>query len=200
MIAFVRGQVTSINSTSTVIDVGGVGLDLQCSPGTLATLRVGTVATVSSRLVVREDSLTLYGFTDDDERDVFDVLQTVSGVGPRLGLAILAVMTPDQIRHAVATEDLVALTKVPGIGRKGAQRMVLELKDRLGPTLGQFTPAHQPAVSSGSWQPSVHAALVGLGWSPKDAEAAIASVASDTTDELDVGSALRLALQRLDRG
>lgn len=199
MISFVRGQVAAITSSSVVIDVGGIGIDLQCSPTTLSSLRIGTQATVSSRMIVREDSLTLYGFTDDDEREVFDVLQTVSGVGPRLGLAILAAMTPDQIRHAVATEDLVALTKVPGVGRKGAQRMVLELKDRLGPA-GQVLAAQQPSSISGSWQPSVHAALVGLGWNPKDAEAAIASVAADSSDDLDVGTALRLSLQRLDRG
>ena len=199
MISFVRGQVAAITSSSVVIDVGGIGIDLQCSPTTLGSLRVGNQATVSSRMIVREDSLTLYGFADDDEREVFDVLQTVSGVGPRLGLAILAAMTPDQIRHAVATEDLVALTKVPGVGRKGAQRMVLELKDRLGPA-GYIPPAQHTSPVSGSWQPSVHAALVGLGWNPKDAEAAIASVASDAPDDLDVGTALRLSLQRLDRG
>jgi Holliday junction DNA helicase RuvA len=199
MISFVRGQVAAITSSSVVIDVGGIGIDLQCSPTTLGSLRVGNQATVSSRMIVREDSLTLYGFADDDEREVFDVLQTVSGVGPRLGLAILAAMTPDQIRHAVATEDLVALTKVPGVGRKGAQRMVLELKDRLGPA-GYVPTAQHAAQVSGSWQPSVHAALVGLGWNPKDAEAAIASVASDAPDDLDVGTALRLSLQRLDRG
>jgi Holliday junction DNA helicase RuvA len=156
---------------------------------------------VSARLIVREDSMTLYGFADDDEREVFDVLQTVSGVGPRLGLAILAALTPDQIRTAVATEDLVALTKVPGVGRKGAQRMVLELKDRLGPAVGgPVARIGTTSVVQGSWQPSVHAALVGLGWAPKDAEAAIASVEADSPADLDVGSALRLSLQRLDRG
>jgi len=150
-------------------------------------------------MIVREDSLTLYGFSDDDERDVFDVLQTVSGVGPRLGLAILAVLTPDQIRQAVATEDLVALTRVSGVGRKGAQRIVLELKDRLGPV------SHAPGMTSATttvshaWESQVHAALIGLGWNIKDAEATIASVAADADADLDVATALRLSLQRLDR-
>lgn len=200
MISYVRGQVAQVNASAAVIDVGGVGLELYCAPTTLAGLRPGEHAMVSARMIVREDSLTLYGFSDDDERDVFDVLQTVSGVGPRLGLAILAVLSPDQIRHAVATEDLVSLTKVPGVGRKGAQRMVLELKDRLGPATTPHPPTTSGSVGVHSWQPQVHAALIGLGWNVKDAEAAIAAVAADHADGLDVGAALRLSLQQLDRG
>jgi len=200
MISYVRGQVAQVSSVAAVVDVGGIGLELFCSPTTLATLRPGEIATVSARMIVREDSLTLYGFSDDDERDVFDVLQTVSGVGPRLGLAILAALSPDQIRQAVATEDLVALTKVPGVGRKGAARMVLELKDRLGPSSSGHAASVTAAVGQHAWQPQVHAALIGLGWNVKDAEAAIAGVASDNHDGLDVGTALRLSLQRLDRG
>lgn len=200
MISYVRGQVAQVTSSAAVVDVGGIGLELFCSPATLAHLRPGELATVSARMIVREDSLTLYGFSDEDERDVFDVLQTVSGVGPRLGLAILAALSPDQIRQAVATEDLVALTKVPGVGRKGAQRMVLELKDRLGPVSHAHAHATLPSANQSSWQPQVHAALIGLGWNVKDAESAIAGVASDSDDDLDVGAALRLSLQRLDRG
>ena len=115
-----------------VIDVGGVGLLVQCTPGTLAGLRTGERARVATSLVVREDALTLYGFASEDERNTFELLQTASGVGPRLALAMLAVFTPDALRRAVATEDLAALTTVPGIGRKGAQRIVLELAGRLG--------------------------------------------------------------------
>ena len=120
-----------------VIEVGGLGLAVQCTPATLAGLRRGEEATVHTSLVVREDSLTLYGFTDADERAVFEVLQTVSGVGPRLAQAMLAALRPDALRQIVATEDIAALTQVPGIGKKGAQRLVLELKDKLGaPSIG----------------------------------------------------------------
>ena len=115
-----------------MIDVGGVGLLVQCTPGTLAGLRPGERARVATSLVVREDALTLYGFASDDERATFELLQTASGVGPRLALAMLAVFSPDALRRAVAAEDLTALTSVPGIGRKGAQRIVLELAGRLG--------------------------------------------------------------------
>ena len=133
MIAHLRGTVAGVAPDGAVIEVGGVGMRVQCTPGTLATLKPGEPAQVATSLVVREDSLTLYGFSSDDERNVFELLQTASGVGPRLALAMLAVHAPDALRRAVSTEDLGALTMVPGIGRKGAQRIVLEMKDRLGP-------------------------------------------------------------------
>ena len=132
MIASVRGTVLDVSTESAVIEVGGLGLSIQCTPPTLATLRRGESATVHTSLIVREDSLTLYGFADADERAVFDVVQTVSGVGPRLAQAIVAALRPDVLRQIVATEDVNALTQVPGIGKKGAQRLVLELKDKLG--------------------------------------------------------------------
>jgi holliday junction DNA helicase RuvA len=132
MIAHVAGRVASLAPDGAVVEVGGVGLTVQCTPSTLAALRVGEPALLPTSLVVREDSLTLYGFADEDERAVFELLQTASGVGPRLAQAMLAVHGPDELRRAVATEDLATLTQVPGIGRKGAQRIVLELKDRLG--------------------------------------------------------------------
>ena len=130
MISHLAGTVTGIAPDGAVIEVGGVGLLVQCTPATLATLRTGARARVATSLVVREDALTLYGFAADDERDVFELLQTASGVGPRLALAMLAVFTPDALRRAVAAEDVTALTQVPGIGRKGAQRIVLELAAR----------------------------------------------------------------------
>lgn len=132
MIASVAGQVTAVGADSAVVEVGGVGVLVHCAPGTLAGLRAGEPARLSTSLVVREDSLTLYGFASDDERAVFELLQTASGVGPRLALAMLAVHAPNALRMAVASADLKALTMVPGIGQKGAQRIVLELKDRLG--------------------------------------------------------------------
>ena len=137
-----------------MVEVGGVGLAVQCTPGTLAGLRVGQPARLATTLVVREDSLTLYGFADDDERPVFELLQTATGVGPRLAQAVLAVLPPDRLRRAVATEDLAALTRVPGIGKKGAQRLVLELKDRIGPPERGRPPA-APAPPAAPWREQV---------------------------------------------
>jgi Holliday junction DNA helicase RuvA len=206
MIASVRGAVIDVGPDAVVIEVGGLGLAIQCTPATAAGLRRGEEATVHTSLVVREDSLTLYGFTDADERAVFEVLQTVSGVGPRLAQAMLAALRPDALRQIVASEDVVALTQVPGIGKKGAQRLVLELKDKLGaPSIGaaggrvMTTAAGGPA---GAWQPQVHAALVGLGWSARDADAALSAVADEFGDaaaETDVAVLLRSALQSMGR-
>src|SRR5580704_16193989 len=151
MIAHLDGTVSGVAPDGAVIDVGGVGLLVQCTPGTLAGLRTGERARVATSLVVREDALTLYGFGTEDERNTFELVQTASGVGPRLALAMLAVFTPDALRRAVATEDLAALTTVPGIGRKGAQRIVLELAGRLGPAgeAGVGAPARGAANGAG---------------------------------------------------
>src|SRR6201981_1776869 len=125
MIAHLRCTVAGVAPDGAVIEVGGVGMRVQCTPGTLATLALGEQAQVATSLVVREDSLTLFGFSSDDERNVFELLQTASGVGPRLALAMLAVHTPDDLRRIMATDDLDALALVPGIGKKGAARIVL---------------------------------------------------------------------------
>jgi Holliday junction DNA helicase RuvA len=155
--------------------------------------------------VVREDSLTLFGFASDDERNVFELLQTASGVGPRLALAMVAVHSPDALRRAVAAEDVKALTMVPGIGNKVAQRIILELKDRLGapsdpgPGLGA-APSRRAAPS---WRDQVTTGLVNLGWSARDAEAALAAVEADTMEAdgqaPDVATALRAALRKLSK-
>ena len=134
VIASVHGRVAAVAPDGAVVEVGGIGLAVHCTPGTLARLRVGEQARLATSLIVREDSLTLYGFADDDERQLFELLQTASGVGPRLAQAVLAVHPPREVRRAVATGDLKALTRVPGIGKKGAERLVLELRDRLGST------------------------------------------------------------------
>jgi Holliday junction DNA helicase RuvA len=204
MIAFVNGQVTAAGPDGAVVDVGGVGLSVLCTPATLASLRVGDRAHVPTSLVVREDSLTLYGFADDDERSVFELLQTASGVGPRLALAMLAVHAPNALRRAVATEDLAALTKVPGIGKKGAQRIVLELKDRLGGPLGDDGGGGAGAARGdgvASWRAQVHTGLVNLGWPAKDADAAVDAVAADLDgrETPDVGTLLKSALKKLSR-
>ncbi len=199
MIASVTGRVIAVAPEQAVVEVGGVGLAVQCTPGTLAGLRLGETARLATSLVVREDSLTLYGFTDEDERAVFELVQTASGVGPRLAQAMLAVHSPDELRRAVATEDLVALTQVPGIGRKGAQRIVLELKDRLGAPVGRG--AGGGSYPAGDWRAQVHSALLGLGWSTREADDAVIAVAplAEGEGSTDVAALLRAALKTLSR-
>jgi Holliday junction DNA helicase RuvA len=205
MIAHLRGTVAGVAPDGAVIEVGGVGMRVQCTPGTLATLRPGEQAQVATSLVVREDSLTLYGFSSEDERNVFELLQTASGVGPRLALAMLAVHAPDALRRAVATEDLGALTMVPGIGKKGAQRIVLEMRDRLGPPGdgGDGRPA-KAAPRAASWRDQVQSGLVNLGWPARDADQAIAALEDEgavgaDSDTVDVATVLRAALRKLSR-
>ncbi|WP_026212127.1 Holliday junction branch migration protein RuvA [Longispora albida] len=177
MIASVRGQVTTVGPDVVVVEVGGVGLALHCSPATLAELRVGQQARLAASLVVREDSLTLYGFPDDDAKALFELLQTASGVGPKLAQAVLAVHSPDAVRTAIATSDTAALTRVPGIGKKGAERLVLELRDRIG-AVAVLDEGGVTTVGTGPvWQEQVRQALMGLGWAARDAEAAVTAVA-----------------------
>jgi Holliday junction DNA helicase RuvA len=201
VIAFVSGRVAAAGPDGAVIDVHGVGLSVQCTPATLAGLRVGDQAHVPTSLVVREDSLTLFGFADDDERTVFELLQTASGIGPRIALAMLAVHTPDALRRAVATEDLAALTKVPGIGKKGAQRIVLELRDRLGGPIGDGAGEVRAPARAEAWREQVQMGLINLGWSAKDADAAVDAVAADLNgDEAPpVATLLKSALKKLSK-
>lgn len=203
MIAHLAGTVAGISPDGAVIEVGGVGLRVQCTPDTLASLKQGERARVATSLVVREDSLTLFGFGSEDERNVFELLQTASGVGPRLALAMLAVHSPDALRRAVAAGDLNALTMVPGIGKKGAERIVLELRDRLGAP-GDYAANGAAPPRSGatpSWRDQVQSGLVNLGWSVRDADAAIAEVEAeaDGGPAPDVASALRAALRKLSK-
>jgi Holliday junction DNA helicase RuvA len=209
VIAHLDGIVCAIAPEGAVIEVGGVGLLVQATPGTLAALRTGERARVATSLVVREDALTLYGFASDDERDVFELVQTASGVGPRLALAMLASFSPDGLRQAIAAEDVAALTRVPGIGRKGAQRIVLELAGRLGSPaapagiMGPPTGAGAAPGGAALWRDQVRAGLVNLGWPARDAEQAIAAVAADLggspAGDVDVSVALRAALRKLSR-
>ncbi|MEI2809857.1 MAG: Holliday junction branch migration protein RuvA [Nocardioides sp.] len=199
MIAYVRGTVAAVTLTSAVVEVGGVGMELMCTPNTLATLRLGDAATLPTSLVVREDSLTLFGFVDDDERSTFELLQTASGVGPKLAQAMLAVLSPDALRTAVAAEDVKTLTRVPGIGQKGAQRIILELRDRLGAPTGTRS-GNLPAPAS-AWRDQVQQGLVGLGWSAREADQAVDQVAVDVRpgETPDVGALLRAALRTLSK-
>jgi Holliday junction DNA helicase RuvA len=198
MIAFVRGHVAAVGLTSAVVEVGGVGLELLCTPGTLATLRPGQSTTLPTSMVVREDSLTLFGFLDEDERSTFELVQTASGVGPKLAQAMLAVLSPEDLRAAVAHEDVKTLTRVPGIGQKGAQRIILELRDRIGAPTGVSGGARVVAGGD-SWRGQVQQGLVGLGWSAKEADKAVEAVADQAGGTPDVGALLRAALQTLSR-
>jgi len=193
MIAFVRGRVAAITLNAAVVDVGGVGYQILCAPGTIAGLRLGAEAELATSMVVREDSQTLYGFADNDERDMFELVQTASGVGPKVAQAMLAVLSPDRLRAAISTGDHAALTTVPGIGRKGAERIILELKDRVGPSVAVHAP------SAGAWRDQVRDALQGLGWSPRDADSAAEAVAPEAEAGADVPTLLRSALQSLAR-
>ncbi|OEU96701.1 Holliday junction branch migration protein RuvA [Streptomyces oceani] len=207
MIAFVAGPVASLGPDTAVLEVGGVGMAVQCTPDTLAGLRVGEHARLATSLVVREDSLTLYGFPDDDARRTFEVLQTASGVGPRLAQAMLAVHHPDALRLAVSTGDEKALTAVSGIGKKGAQKLLLELRDRLGEPVGG-TAVARPAPSAAApepWHEQLLTALVGLGYARREAEGAVQAVSGQAAEASRDGGTpsmqqlMRAALQTLNR-
>lgn len=195
MIAHLRGTVAAVDLNAAVLDIDGVGYQVLCTPATIAELRTGVEATLWTSLVVREDAMTLYGFSDPEERDMFELVQTASGVGPKVAQAMLAVLTPDRLRTAIASADHATLTKVPGIGKKGAERIVLELKDRVG-----AVPSRAEPSGAAPWRTQVHEALVGLGWSTKDADAAIDRVAATVGDDPDVSTVLRDALRSMDRG
>lgn len=191
MISSVRGQVLSIGLDQAVVEVGGVGLAVKATPATLATMRTGTETSLATSLVVREDSLTLYGFADAEARELFGLLQTVSGIGPRIAMATLAVLDPTQLRSALADGNITVLTQVPGIGRKGAERLIIELRDKVGalPTASAPTP-------TGHMRGEVVEALVGLGFAVKQAEQAVDGVLAGNGHG-DQSTVLRKALATL---
>ena len=207
MISFVRGTVAHASSDSIVVDLGTVGLTVQCTPGTALSVRHGEYIELLTTMVVREDGWTLYGFVDSDERTVFEQVQTVSGIGPRIALALLATFPPDDLRRAVHSADETTLTRVPGIGRKGAQRLILELADRLGPApVGAVGDPSAGRSSGTGWQQAVAAGLTSLGWSAREADQAVAALdpvlAADATaagTTADIGLLLKAALRGLDR-
>jgi Holliday junction DNA helicase RuvA len=162
---------------------------------TSSSLSIGAPAHLYTSLVVREDSLTLFGFSDEPSRVVFELVQTVSGIGPKVALSILGALTPTELAHAVNTENISAIEKVPGIGKKGAQRMVLELKSKLSDFgHGGQRISHQPV-----WREQLTSALISLGFSAKDSDEAINSVLSNVSQEeiasMELGDLLKLALQ-----
>lgn len=196
MIASLTGRVSGLSAHGVVLNVGGVGLSVLTTPGTRARLRAGEEAFLATSLVVREDSLTLYGFETDDEREIFELLQTSSGVGPKVAQAVLTVHTPDAVRRAIATEDLTALCLVPGIGRKGAQRMVLELKDKLG-----VAGTTAPRAATVLWRDLLTDALTGLGWSAAQADEVVVRLSAHNPEatEADVPALLKQALAMMAR-
>jgi Holliday junction DNA helicase RuvA len=213
VIASVNGRVAAVSPDGAVVEVGGVGLAVQCTPGTIARLQVGENARLSTSLVVREDSLTLYGFADDDERQLFELLQTANGVGPRLAQAVLAIHPPREVRRAVSMGDLKALMQVPGIGKKGAERLVLELRDRLGATTtdtpldggaGLPVAGGAPLTPVAPWRDQLTAALIGLGWTSREADTALTALTTVAEEQaadggVQVAVLLRQALQILGR-
>jgi Holliday junction DNA helicase RuvA len=196
MISRVRGKVLSIGLDHLVIEVGGVGLLITATPATLATLRTGDEATLETTLVVREDSLTLFGFENPQARELFGLLQTVSGIGPRIAMATLAVLDPNQLRAALGEGNITVLTQVPGIGRKGAERLIVELRDKVG-ALATVTP-ESVAAGNGAVRGSVVEALIGLGFPLKQAEQAVDGVMAENGTS-DTSSVLRKALATLGR-
>lgn len=202
MIDHIRGAVVKVGGDHLSVDLGPVALRVMVPPQVTTEVRLGGQVELHTAMVVREDGWTLYGFTEAEDCRVFEQVQTVSGIGPRIALALVSVLGPDDLKRAVATEDLASLTAVPGIGKKGAQRIVLELKDRLGPALGGT--ASVKSRPEESWRSAVVAGLTSLGWNSKEAEAAVDSLASrlgDITDvdSPDVGALLKEALRSLDR-
>ncbi len=203
MIAQLTGTVATIAATWIVVDLGGFGVKALCTPNVSASARVGETITVHTSLVVREDSLTLYAFSDADERDAFELVQSASGIGPKIAQALVSVLPPADFRQAILTENLVALTKVPGIGPKGAKKMVIELKEKvnaLGGT-GELPAPSKAAPASSGWQEQVAAGLESLGWSSRDANAAVEGVAplAEENPDLRVGDLMKAALRSLAR-
>lgn len=195
MIASVRGEVIEVALDHVVIEAAGVGYRVNATPSTLATLRQGTEARLIAAMIVREDSMTLYGFADGETRDLFLTLLSVSGVGPRLAMATLAVHDAAALRRALADSDVSALTRVPGIGKRGAERMVLELRDKVGVVAAPGLTAGA-ATNGHAVRGPVVEALVGLGFAAKLAEEATDKVLADDHDAT-TSSALRAALASL---
>lgn len=200
MIASVTGTIGQAGLDRVTVVVGGVGLLVHTTPAAAAASRRGDEVTLATSLVVREDSLTLFGFLTADERDMFETVQSVSGVGPRIALAMLSVMGPDDLAAALSAGDTKALTTVPGIGVKSAQRLVLELKDKVGGApRSSATPAGATSAPAAGWQEQVSEALIGLGWNAKQAADAVDKVAATAPAESDIAAYLRLALRELRR-
>ena len=198
MISSLNGVIRSLGTDRAVVEVGGVGLSVTITPTTSALLNIGAPAQFYTSLVVREDSLTLFGFLDDEVRTLFELVQTVSGIGPKGAMSIVAALSPSQLGMAVAQEDISAIEKVPGIGRKGAQRLILELKGKLS----DFGTAHKSAHHQPVWREQLASALISLGFSAKESDNAITNVVNQISEEggdansAELSDLLKRALQK----
>lgn len=202
MISRLSGTVVEAGATHVVLDLGGFGVRAWCTPDTCAGVRPGQQQLLHTSLVVREDSLTLYGFAEAAERDAFELVQSASGVGPKLALALVSVISPAELVTVISTENLTRLCAVPGIGRKGAQKLVIELKDKvltLGVDATQDAAATVAPAHSEQWREQVSEGLQGLGWSARDAAAACEKVAelAATDPQPGVAVLMRAALRSL---
>ena len=203
MIAFIRGEVWKSGPDFVIIDTGEQGVKVLCPPATALSLRVGDPAFLHTSLIVREDSWTLYGFAQEDQCAMFDLVQTVTGIGPRIALGVVASLSPSDFSHSILTEDLDSLMSISGIGKKGASRMVLELKDKVISTGGGATTGTR-AKRAQSWRVAVGAGLSSLGWTARESEAAMDTVAENypelvALEDPDVGELLKASLRSLDR-
>ncbi len=202
MIASVRGTVIGIGLDHAVVECAGVGYRVEATPSTLATLRRGEETFLLTSLVVREDAQILHGFASDEDRGMFHLLQTVTGLGPRLAVACLSVFNAGEIAQAIAGEDAKGLQRIPGVGKRMAERLILELKDKVAAyapapdAAGGDTPVLTPAAESVALQ--VTEALVGLGFTDRVAGPVVEGVLADEPD-LDTAAALRAALAQLGR-
>jgi Holliday junction DNA helicase RuvA len=197
MISLINGIVRSISSDRAVVEVGGVGLAVSLTSQTTTQLNLGTPVQLFTSLVVREDSLTLFGFLDEESRSAFELVQTVSGIGPKVALAILGAHTPQSLAVAIAQEDIKAIEKVPGIGRKGAQRLILELKGKIS----DFGSVDHKQIHQPVWREQLTSALISLGFTAKDSDSAITAVVSQYADNgidaqnVDISELLKATLQ-----
>ncbi len=189
MISFLRGRIVGISAANLVIDVNGIGYNVIVTPQVLQSASIDTEISLPVALIVREESMTLYGFENIQERKLFDILQTVNGVGPKLALTILAATNVENLSDAIVNGDEIALTKIPGVGKKSAARLILELQDKFG----------KVSLSATGWQSEVHDALTVLGWSAKEASQAVAAVIEKQLPHKNVPEALKSALEILNR-
>ena len=205
MISHVTGDVIAVGADHIEVLLGAVGFSVQVPASLAVSLKVGDNVSLSTTMVVREDAITLYGFADSVGRDDFLTLLSVSGIGPRLALAIVSTMSPEHLRSAISTGNLAALTSISGVGKKGAERLVVELRDKLTPVAASATMGGTASVGSHAWQDQVRSALLGLGWTARDAQSAVESVAllefedGRAAAEQPTAALLRAALRSLDR-
>ena len=202
MISLINGVVRSIGSDKVIVEVGGVGLAVSVTTQTGSQLNIGVPVQLFTTLIVREDALTLFGFLDEESRSTFELVQTVTGIGPKVALAIMGSHSPQTLAAAIAQEDISAIEKVPGIGRKGAQRLILELKGKIS----DFGTSHKSAHHQPVWREQLTSALVSLGFTAKDSDAAINSVIAEYAEngveptEIELSELLKKALQSGRRG